>query len=186
MNTPEEHVEYVLKNILQYVSLQAISIGGFSFHDSNAEQRSCSTFRSFQSRKIFFMAHKYGTHTLMRALSLHCRYCLLIVFLVTVRGSSTEICSSSSLVEAFKDRVSAISLVDGSHSIDSYTDPSFRKWWSLVSMSSSHAQQVAFSFRIFMPILLFLCYGKSLERCWICPIRGRRPCQGRLQARVWL
>ncbi|KAG0015849.1 hypothetical protein BGZ81_011499 [Podila clonocystis] len=77
LHTPEEHVDYVLKNVVQ----------------------------PFKSQKIFFMAHKYGTHTLMRTLSLQ--------------------------FEAFKDRVSAISLVDGSHSIDSYTNPPFRKWWSL-------------------------------------------------------
>ncbi|KFH69088.1 hypothetical protein MVEG_05890 [Podila verticillata NRRL 6337] len=91
LHTPEEHVEYVLKNVVQ----------------------------SFQSQKIFFMAHKYGTHTLMRTLSLQ--------------------------FEAFKDRVSAISLVDGSHSIDSYIDPSFRKWWSLnaAGYAPSEAEDLA-------------------------------------------
>ncbi|KAF8953736.1 hypothetical protein BGZ52_004569 [Haplosporangium bisporale] len=71
------------------------------------------------SQKIFFMAHKYGTHTLMRTLSLQ--------------------------FEAFKDRVSAISLVDGSHSIDSYIDPSFRKWWSLnaAGYAPSEAEDLA-------------------------------------------
>ncbi|KAG0362459.1 hypothetical protein BG005_005472 [Podila minutissima] len=80
--------------------------------------------KPFKSQKIFFMAHKYGTHTLMRALSLQ--------------------------FEAFKDRVSAISLVDGSHSIDSYTDPSFRKWWSLVS-TAPHAPGSAKNAAGFVP-----------------------------------
>ncbi|KAI1319171.1 hypothetical protein EDD11_004814 [Mortierella claussenii] len=75
--SPEEHVDYVLRNYVQ----------------------------NFASREIHFVAHKYGAHALIQAL--HAQF------------------------EKFKDRVSAIAVVDGTHTIAAYPEPEFRKWWFL-------------------------------------------------------
>lgn len=41
------------------------------------------------------------------------------------------------IVDMFKNRVGGIALIEGVHSIDSYSDLSFQKWWSLVCLAFS-------------------------------------------------
>ncbi|KAF8926282.1 hypothetical protein BGZ58_011321 [Dissophora ornata] len=77
LGSPEEHVDYVLRNLVQ----------------------------NFASKEICFIAHKYGAHSLIQAL--HAQF------------------------DAFKDRVSAIAVIEGTHSIDGFPEPAFQKWWSL-------------------------------------------------------
>ncbi|KAG0347047.1 hypothetical protein BGZ54_005039, partial [Gamsiella multidivaricata] len=61
--------------------------------------------QNFASKEIFIMAHKYGAHALITAL--HTQF------------------------DFFKDRVAAIAVIDGTHTIDSVPEPMFQKWWSL-------------------------------------------------------
>ncbi|KAF9140261.1 hypothetical protein BG015_001737 [Linnemannia schmuckeri] len=77
LNSPEEHVDYVLSTLVP----------------------------EMVSKKIFFIAHKYGAHALLHTLYKQ--------------------------FDMFKNRVAGIALIEGVHSIDSYPDPSFQKWWSL-------------------------------------------------------
>ncbi|KAG0291143.1 hypothetical protein BGZ98_003125 [Dissophora globulifera] len=77
LGSPEQHVDYVLRNFVQ----------------------------NFTSKEISFIAHKYGAHALVQAL--HAQF------------------------ESFKDRVSAIAVIESTHSIDAFPDPIFQKWWSL-------------------------------------------------------
>ncbi|KAF9086072.1 hypothetical protein BGX27_003274 [Mortierella sp. AM989] len=88
LNSPEEHVDYVLRNIVQ----------------------------NSTSQEIFFIAHKYGAHALMQAL--HNQF------------------------DAFKNRVSGIAVVDGTHTIDSFPEPDFRKWWSLNAVGYAQSEEV--------------------------------------------
>ncbi|KAF9579713.1 hypothetical protein BGW38_003918 [Lunasporangiospora selenospora] len=75
----------------------------------NPEQHVDYVFRhfvqEFASRELYFIAHKFGTHFLME----------------TLAGQ----------FDAFKDRVSAMAIVDGLQSIDACENPDFKKWWSL-------------------------------------------------------
>ncbi|KAG0277566.1 hypothetical protein BGZ96_002820 [Linnemannia gamsii] len=77
LNSPEEHVDYVLSTLVPEIA----------------------------SKKIFFIAHKYGAHALLHTLYKQ--------------------------FDMFKNRVAGIALIEGVHSIDSYSDNSFQKWWSL-------------------------------------------------------
>ncbi|KAF9344733.1 hypothetical protein BGX26_003987 [Mortierella sp. AD094] len=80
LGSPEEHVAYVLSNIVQ----------------------------NFASKEIFFIAHKYGAHALIQAL--HNQF------------------------DTYKDRVSAVAVVESTHTIDSFPAPEFKKWWSLIAV----------------------------------------------------
>ncbi|KAK3834387.1 MAG: hypothetical protein JOS17DRAFT_825136 [Linnemannia elongata] len=77
LNSPEEHVDYVLSTLVPEMA----------------------------SKKLFFIAHKYGAHALLHTLYKQ--------------------------FDMFKNRVGGIALIEGVHSIDSYSDLSFQKWWSL-------------------------------------------------------
>ncbi|KAK3833586.1 MAG: hypothetical protein J3R72DRAFT_424855 [Linnemannia gamsii] len=77
LGSPEEHVDYVLSTLVPEMA----------------------------SKKLFFMAHKYGAHALLHTLHKH--------------------------FDMFKDRVAGVALIEGVHSIDSYPDLVFQKWWSL-------------------------------------------------------
>ncbi|KAF9136317.1 hypothetical protein BGW39_000033 [Mortierella sp. 14UC] len=77
LGSPEEHVDYVLSTLVPEVA----------------------------SKKLFFIAHKYGAHALLH--TIHKQF------------------------DMFKDRVAGIALIEGVHSIDTFPEREFQKWWSL-------------------------------------------------------
>ncbi|KAF9910628.1 hypothetical protein EC991_005934 [Linnemannia zychae] len=77
LGSPEEHVDYVLSNLVPEMA----------------------------TKKLFFIAHKYGAHALLHNLHKH--------------------------FDMFKDRVAGIALIEGVHSIDTFSGRDFQKWWSL-------------------------------------------------------
>ncbi|KAG0008755.1 hypothetical protein BGZ80_003083, partial [Entomortierella chlamydospora] len=86
LGSPEEHVAYVLSNIVQ----------------------------NFASKEIFFIAHKYGAHALIQALY--------------------------NQFDTYKDRVSAVAVIESTHTIDSFPTPEFKKWWSLNGAGYVHSE----------------------------------------------
>ncbi|KAF9925468.1 hypothetical protein FBU30_004748 [Linnemannia zychae] len=87
LNSPEEHVEYVLTSLLPEMA----------------------------SKNIFFIAHKYGAHALLHTIYKN--------------------------FDMFKDRVGGIALIEGVHSIDSYSDQSFQKWWSMNAVAFIQSEE---------------------------------------------
>ncbi|KAF9086655.1 hypothetical protein BGX29_001293 [Mortierella sp. GBA35] len=88
LGSPEEHVEYVLRNLVA---------------------------PEIASKKLYFVAHKYGAHALLHNLYKH--------------------------YDTFKDRVGGIALIEGVHSIDTYPDTLFQKWWSLNTVAYIQSEE---------------------------------------------